>query len=298
MRAWLVKQRYEPGDLRSEGGLMYPQMSEGGHLSICKWLFEVGAAADITKANGVNQIRKIGVTPMYVACRCGHLPVCEWLFEGGAAADIAKEDNHGDTPMRMACRNGHLSVCKWLVFNGALNLPAPPVDVHNSWDLAPGVRSWAMAYSWDDPNIGHIDRGITQCDTQSYAENEGAFHEKGINHRPALLAWAQDVAATHRTFLHIVLRAGVLMPAAHQQASPDRRCHLPLLPRVVLERLGLMLGVEMGRRARNVREFAELLWGLVEHDKQYDSDGMPLRDEEDSESESESEGESGEKGDD
>jgi type IV secretory pathway VirB3-like protein len=27
-----------------------------------------------------------------------------------------------------------------------------------------------------------------------------------------LLAWAQDVAATHRTFLHVVLRASVILP--------------------------------------------------------------------------------------
>ena len=123
-----------------------------------------------------------------------------------------------------------------------------------------------MAYSWDDPNIGHIDRGITQCDPQSYAENEGAFHEKGINHRPALLAWAQDVAATHHTFLHVVLRASVILPDSHHQASPDQRCHLPRLPRVVLERLGDLLGVEMGRRVRNVREFAEGLAAIFEGD--------------------------------
>ena len=48
-------------------------------------------------------------------------------------------------------------------------------------------------------------------------------------------------------------------PSPHHQASPDQRCHLPRLPRVVLERLGDLLGVEMERRVRNVREFAEAL---------------------------------------
>jgi hypothetical protein len=65
-----------------------------------------------------------------------------------------------------------------------------------------------------------------------------------------LLAWAQDVAATHRTFLHVVLRASVILPESHHQVSPNQRCHLSRLPRVVLELLGELmgelLGVEMG----------------------------------------------------
>ena len=38
-----------------------------GLLSVCKWLFEVGAAADITKANNN------GRTPMWMACLMGQL---------------------------------------------------------------------------------------------------------------------------------------------------------------------------------------------------------------------------------
>jgi hypothetical protein len=45
----------------------------------------------------------------------------------------------------------------------------------------------------------------------------------------------------------------------HRRTSPRRRCHLPKLPRDELERVGSFLGVEMGRRLRNVREFAEEL---------------------------------------
>ena len=61
-----------------------------GHLSVCQWLFEVGAAADITKAwtpSGCG-------SPAMV----GHLSVCQWLFEVGAAADITKADDEGATP--------------------------------------------------------------------------------------------------------------------------------------------------------------------------------------------------------
>ena len=182
--------------------------------------------ANITKATNN------GATPMFIACQNGHLPVCEWLFEVGAAEDITKANNTGDTPMLIACQNGHLSVCKWLVFNGALNTPTP--DQH------------------DD---NHVDQAIVQRDTRP--------GWRGDN-RHDLLAWAQDVAATHHTFLHVVLRASVILPDSHQQASPDQRCHLPRLPRVVLERLGDILGVEMvGRRVRNVREFAEALAAIM-----------------------------------
>ncbi len=85
----------------------------------------------------------------------------------------------GETPVHR-CANDHLLVCKWLVFNGALNTPPPAQH--------------------DD---GHVDRAIVQRDTRN------------DNHRRELLAWAQDVAATHHTFLHVVLRASVTIPKSH-----------------------------------------------------------------------------------
>ena len=85
-----------------------------GHLSMCKWLFEVGAAADITKASND------GFTPMYIACHSGHLPVCKWLFEVGAAADITKANNNGATPMWSASDENHIPVQQWLALKGAL----------------------------------------------------------------------------------------------------------------------------------------------------------------------------------
>ena len=58
-----------------------------GHLSVCQWLFEVGASADITRANND------GTTPMLIACQKGHLSVCQWLILNGALND---EDDHVD----------------------------------------------------------------------------------------------------------------------------------------------------------------------------------------------------------
>lgn len=88
-----------------------------GELNVCKWLYDNGAAEDITKTNDII------FTPMHGACYGGHLSVCQWLFEVGAAGDITKTNSGGITPMYTACRCGHLSVCQWLVLNSALNDP-------------------------------------------------------------------------------------------------------------------------------------------------------------------------------
>ena len=146
--------------------------------------------------------------------------------------------------MLMACLFSHLSVCKWLVLAGALNRPG---TLKNRTD--------------DDTNegqlAGHVDAAVVRRET---LPPSGCPVQ---SHRPELLEWAQDVVATHHTFLHVVLRASVILSHSYHQVSPDQRCHLPRLPRVVLERLGDMLGVEMGRRVRNVREFAEALAAVV-----------------------------------
>ena len=54
---------------------------------MCQWLFEVGASADITKANNY------GSTPMHAACKAGHLSVCQWLILNGA---LNEEEDHVD----------------------------------------------------------------------------------------------------------------------------------------------------------------------------------------------------------
>jgi ankyrin repeat protein len=107
-----------------------------GHLSVCKWLFEVGAAGDITKTNNS------GFTPMHGACMVGHLSVCQWLFEVGAAGDITKTADHGFTPMHFACRNGHLSVCEWLFEVGAEpDIDNPDIDTPLYLACAKGHQS-------------------------------------------------------------------------------------------------------------------------------------------------------------
>ena len=57
---------------------------EKGHLSVCEWLYEVGAAEDITKASNNDGL------PCRHRLLHGHLSVCKWLFEVGAAKDIIK----------------------------------------------------------------------------------------------------------------------------------------------------------------------------------------------------------------
>ena len=97
-------------------------------MSICKWLFEMGAQTDVSEPN------KWGETPMLMACEqaCKHgdLSLCKWLFENGAAADISTAPPYdlsssyvaGYTPMDIACASEHkhqLSVCQWLFEVGA-----------------------------------------------------------------------------------------------------------------------------------------------------------------------------------
>ena len=61
---------------------------EGGHLGTAKWLFEVGAAADIhSQAN-------YGWTPIIATCQYAHLDIALWLFEVGAAEDTQVTDGH------------------------------------------------------------------------------------------------------------------------------------------------------------------------------------------------------------
>ena len=59
-------------------------------------LFEVGASADITRANNHGDTD--------VDCLLfGHLSVCQWLFEVGASADITRADKKGAcTPVYIA----------------------------------------------------------------------------------------------------------------------------------------------------------------------------------------------------
>ena len=88
----------------------------------------------------------------------------------------------------------------------------------------------------------------------------------GIYWRSTLLSWAQRIVAVHHTFLEVVLRASVILPASQGSAAPDHRCRLPRLFRtdhLIMRRVGLFLGVETGRRLRNAREFAEALEALA-----------------------------------
>jgi hypothetical protein len=143
-----------------------------GHLSVCKWLFEVGAAADISKASND------GFFPMYVACEKSHLSVCKWLFEVGAAADVTKVANNGWAPLRMTFDKDNISICHWLILNGALSDPDPEAD--------------------DD----HVDQDIVERDVRP------------ANKRPALLAWAQAAVAANLSF-----RSTIVMGTFHPEGT-------------------------------------------------------------------------------
>ena len=236
---------------------------EGGHLSVCKWLFEVGADGDISRANtfdwtpmmlasanghlsvcewlykvgaeeDIFRLNYFGSTPMYQACYNGHLSICEWLYKMGANEDISRADNYGDTPMKVACENDHLSVCGWLVQKGALNDP--------------------------DSAGQHITQAVVEHDVSS--------------RRPHLLAWAQGVVAASDSFRSTVLM-GTFSPSSSSNtttaaaAAAAAAAITPTAPSPLSKLNGLtdalelvadfLGGVRRGRELRNARELAECL---------------------------------------
>ena len=260
-----------------------------GHLLVCQWLFEVGAAADISKPFHDSKPDRHGYTPMHMASERGHLPVCQWLYKVASDEVLTKASTQGRTPMHLACKGGNLSVCQWLI------------EVCEAEEIAKADASgvtpmhWAYMYGnlsvclllalhgalnrpddddddadereddlWNETECGHIDYNLVKRATYS--------HPIVLSRRPELIALAQHVYAVHHTFLHVVLRASVLLPASHQQVAQDKRCHLPRLPRAVLERLGSMLGVETGRRLRNVREFKDVLEEAIDNESSEEED--------------------------
>ncbi len=211
--------------------------SEMGHLRICRWLFDMGAVNDVTRESNN------GSTPMFIACEKGHMSVCKWLFEVGAARDIFKANKDNETPMLVAFQEGHLEVCMWLVTNGSLS-QAEASSSRNDHRIE---------------ILGHVYPFLFRPPVRT--EGEDSEDEQVKDYRPKLLEYAQNVLATHSRFLHVVLRASVLLPR-HSMAWHRPLCYLPLLPRAILQHVAGFLGVETKRRLRNVREFSE---ALTEH---------------------------------
>jgi hypothetical protein len=219
VRAWLKKEGFQEGDLRSAHGSKYPYMHPmgracyEGELNVCEWLHAHGAAPDITKAN------KYGTTPMYVACLKGHLSVCKWLLEVGAAADITKAGNDGTTTMKIACQEGHLSVCEWLFKVGAAaditkakKSGATPMRVAFHHDHS-AICHWLVlngALSNPDADSDHVDPAIVTRDLLP------------ADKRPALLAWAQEAVAASLSFRSTIVM-GTFYPEGLSTAELLRR---------------------------------------------------------------------------
>ena len=202
-----------------------------GHLPVCKWLFEVGAVADITKAN------RFGSTPMFMACQEGHLSVCRWLLEVGAGADIVKVnqvDISKGTPMWIASTNHQLPVCRFLILNGALNEPINGSE-------GGGVSAVSAAI---------VKREIHASDPSE----ENAM-------RSELLSWAQGVVAVHRAFRFAFLPGTLSTPTQRRGSahlwmlSSQGAAFARLFKELIASFLG---GVERGEQLRNAREFAEV----------------------------------------
>ena len=149
--------------------------------------------------------------------------------------------------MIWACQRGRLSICEWLILNGALNRPTSTSADEDDEGA--------------DGQGGHVDHAIVKRDIRKEFGNKNSPNWYP-NHRLEILEWAKRVVNTHHTFLHVVLRGSVILPASQRHGPPEGRCLLPRLYRsdhLIMRRVGLFLGVETGRRLRNAREFAEAL---------------------------------------
>ena len=76
-----------------------------GRLEVAKHLIASGAL--------VNQAKKDGSTPLYIASCNGHLEVAKHLIASGALVNNA--NNRRRTPLYIASRKGHLEVAKHLI---------------------------------------------------------------------------------------------------------------------------------------------------------------------------------------
>ena len=232
-----------------------------GELGVCEWLFDHGAAPDVNEGDDEGQ------TPMFFSCMHNRLKVCKWLFQAGAAGDIRKATKLGFTPMHAACQHGHLSICRWLFEVGAAQDIYRPINngLHPTWSAfyrehLPVCQWLILNGALNDRTTEHVEHRTVEHELHQHASRD---------HRPAMLAWAQSVVDAHRTFLHVFLRASVVLPAAAAVVAvagagagderPSIRCRLPELPRDLLQRVRDFLGVESGRRLRNVREVRDAL---------------------------------------
>ena len=80
-----------------------------GRADVVGLLLRVGASVD--------QAKKGGVTPLYVACQEGQIRVVSALLAGGA--DVNRVKRGGAAPLWIACQEGHLQVAMMLCSAGA-----------------------------------------------------------------------------------------------------------------------------------------------------------------------------------
>jgi len=89
--------------------LTHQPQALGGHLSTCRWLFDVGCKEEIHTQNAH------GNNPLHFACRQGQMEVAEWLvsvMDVDVKVAVTVQNKQNNTPMHFACRGGHLNMVK------------------------------------------------------------------------------------------------------------------------------------------------------------------------------------------
>lgn len=91
-----------------------------GELGFCEYLFENGAAQDVSTLSEFDPIppphSSDGAwSPMFGACENGgHLHIMKWLFKVGPAESVHFNHYPMGTMMHIAARKGRLDICEWL----------------------------------------------------------------------------------------------------------------------------------------------------------------------------------------
>ena len=161
-RALLKEDGFDPDDLKKVSLKKWSRTALvyyccTGNLPMIRYLIAHGADC--------RQQDEHGGFPLYYAAACGRLEILQLLSQdGGAHADIRRVATDGSSPLRMALRYRQFEVAKWLILNGAL-APRGAVD---GGDIDDATMRWDLCHEhWDNDK------------------------------RIPILAWAQDVVATH-----------------------------------------------------------------------------------------------------
>ena len=189
-------------------------------------------------------------------------------------AAVRKSRQNGDPTydLRIICEDiDDISECKRLLTRGASLQAANKCDspmwitLHMNMAAPMVLAKWLILNGAMNGGDGHVDLHLVNRDTELEYDTSTEFVDNfyiSPEHRLSLHSWCQEVMRLNAVFVGTVLCACVGCESHRCQSwGVGNRCWLPLLGDPA-ERVADFLGVERGRRLRNVREFNDELLEL------------------------------------